>query len=335
MSATENTPIVEAETATPVEVVSVEPIVSLNSGTQTFQSVGEWLKLARETQKLSIGDIAAKLRMGVKQVQALEASDYSTLPKGTFLRGFVRNYAKSVGLNQDAVLEMLARTNPDASPAAASQVVVPVQQNIRVTRTPINWMNPNAWLGGVLVLAIAGAGYYWWEFIRKPRAAVAQTLATPAPLQPAVSAPAAAPTPPAPTDSTSSAIGTPPSESPADATKTAVDSVAQPTIAPAPVDPVPAPVVPSPEKNIEKPLRKGTALVGFTFSGDSWVEVVDATGRTVLSRKYQAGEADEVIGRPPFSITVGHANVTRMAYNGREVDLTPHTRGAVARMSLK
>jgi cytoskeleton protein RodZ len=76
-------------------------------------------------------------------------------------------------------------------------------------------------------------------------------------------------------------------------------------------------------------------VLGFTFTAESWVEVTDGTGRTVISRRYKAGEADEVSGRGPFTIVVGNAQATRMAYNGREFDLAPHTRVSVARVTLK
>ena len=82
-------------------------------------------------------------------------------------------------------------------------------------------------------------------------------------------------------------------------------------------------------------LSVGQGLLGFTFGGESWVEVVDRTGKTVLSKRYKGGEAEEIIGVAPFSIVIGNAHVTRMAYNGKEVDLVPHTRVSVARLTVK
>jgi cytoskeleton protein RodZ len=84
-------------------------------------------------------------------------------------------------------------------------------------------------------------------------------------------------------------------------------------------------------------LGGGAARLGFTFSGQSWVEVTDKSGATILSRKFNAGDSEEITGRGPFTIVVGNATVTRMAYNGREFDLTPHRRanGTVARVNLK
>jgi cytoskeleton protein RodZ len=62
---------------------------------------------------------------------------------------------------------------------------------------------------------------------------------------------------------------------------------------------------------------------------------MDGTGRTIMSRRYKAGEADEVTGKGPFAVVVGNAASTRMAVNGREFDLAPHTRATVARVTVK
>ena len=59
---------------------------------------GEMLKRAREATGLTVGDIAARLRMGVKQVHALEMADYASLPTGTFLRGLMH-----IGQNKNCI----------------------------------------------------------------------------------------------------------------------------------------------------------------------------------------------------------------------------------------
>ena len=92
-----------------------------------------------------------------------------------------------------------------------------------------------------------------------------------------------------------------------------------------------APVVTAPRPA----LAAGTGLLGFTFEGKSWVEVVDASGKTVLDKTFKSGDAEEVTGRAPFAVVIGNAQATRMAYNGKEIDLTPHTRASVARVNVK
>ncbi|MEO8101547.1 MAG: RodZ domain-containing protein [Betaproteobacteria bacterium] len=312
-------------------------------------SVGALLKVGREKLGLSPGDIATKLRMGLKQVVALESSDFAALPTGTFLRGFVRNYAKAVALNADEVLVLLERTHSAAAAVKASSEVVPSQQNIKVPVPGGDLANPRAraLAIGVVFLLLLGAVWYWWQYVFLARsdsgrtsASTALSVLIPSP-EPSVSAgpPANALPPvsaPASTDvaTTNQSVPLPATVDIAGAGL--ANLVQQPAVTPAVLSP-PASVAPASEPARERipPPIPGNAALGFTFSGESWVEVVDASGKTILSRRFKAGDAEEVSGRAPFVVVIGNAKSTRMAFNGREFDLDPFTRGAVARATVQ
>src|SRR5688572_8918320 len=102
--------------------------------------------------------------MSVWQVEALERGDYSRLPSGPFLRGFVRNYAKVVGVPADDVLAQLAERAP-RHPAPG--IVVP-SQNIRFDPLSERIANPyvKATAIGITVVAFGFAAMYWWVNIR-------------------------------------------------------------------------------------------------------------------------------------------------------------------------
>ncbi len=65
-----------------------------NADKAASRTLGQTLAAERERQGLSRSDAAQRLHMSAWQIEALETGDYGKLPKGTFLRGFVRNYAK-------------------------------------------------------------------------------------------------------------------------------------------------------------------------------------------------------------------------------------------------
>ncbi|MGH8744637.1 MAG: helix-turn-helix domain-containing protein, partial [Burkholderiales bacterium] len=67
-------------------------------------SVGRVLSSARERQGLSVSDVARQLKLAVRQVEALEADDFKSLPRITFVRGFIRNYAKLVQIDAEPLL---------------------------------------------------------------------------------------------------------------------------------------------------------------------------------------------------------------------------------------
>ena len=69
-------------------------------------------------------------------------------------------------------------------------------------------------------------------------------------------------------------------------------------------------------------------------SAESWVEVLDAKGQTLLSRLVQPGETVGLDGDLPLRVTVGNAAVTQLAFRGQPVDIAASTRDNVARLRL-
>ena len=61
----------------------------------------------------------------------------------------------------------------------------------------------------------------------------------------------------------------------------------------------------------------------------------DRNERILFSQLNPAGTEQRVQGRPPFSLVVGNARGVRLSYNGRAIDLAPHTRVEVARLTLE
>src|SRR5574343_370666 len=71
--------------------------------------VGVLLRQSREARGLKIADIAQTLKLRVRQVEALEGGDWQHLPGHTFIRGFVRNYARLVQLDAAPLMAQLDR----------------------------------------------------------------------------------------------------------------------------------------------------------------------------------------------------------------------------------
>ena len=327
-------------------------------------TVGQLLRNAREVQGLSIGDIAARLRMAVRQITALEGSDFAALPSGTFLRGFVRNYAKTLSLDPADVLALLEKTHDSAGIINASRVVVPAQQKIAMPAPGGELASPRlrAGIAALVVVLLLAVVWYWWENVRphladggRPKGVAETAVEQPAKLPPtnvsnpqtaSVATTAVVEPPPTVVEPVveSAIVPAPPvTEAPKLANATArtapVSTPVPKTLAPTVQRSAAAPALQAPatvnDKSATPAVTKSGAILGFTFNGESWVEVTDAGGKIILSRRFKAGEAEEVVGRPPLAVVVGNAQATRMAFNGREFDLAPHTRVSVARVNLK
>jgi len=106
-------------------------------------------------------------------------------------------------------------------------------------------------------------------------------------------------------------------------------------------------VVPSPQP-VTVPLNKPQAVnpgatnnasaqatIRMTFEADSWVEITDKNGKILLSQLSRAGTEQGINGSPPFSLVIGHAKAVHLYYKGQAVDLAPHTKIEVARLTLE
>ena len=75
------------------------------------ESIGPLLKHARETQGLSLDQVASATRIQRKYLQALEDEQFSVLPEPVFTKGFVRTYARSLGMDEHDVLRRFSEAS--------------------------------------------------------------------------------------------------------------------------------------------------------------------------------------------------------------------------------
>lgn len=261
---------------------------------------GQALAEARAARNLSVADVATQLKLSVSQVVALEADAYDKLPGPVFVRGFVRNYARLLELDADALADTVDL--PQVSrPASAA---VPRSRNIPFPeRRPANW-RPYA-----LVLAILiGAVVLFELYFSAPPVVMVSTVSP---------QPASAPVIPVPAPQPVTGL-----------------AAADPQVPAAPAAPALAPAE-SATPQVPAAKAAGTAELRFVFEIPSWVEVRDRNDRILFSQLNPAGTEQQVQGRLPLSVVVGNARGVRLTHNGQPFDLTPHTRVEVARFTLE
>ena len=83
-----------------------------------LQSVGEFLREARQGRNLSVEDLSSSLRIGKEQLIALEAGDESALPEKVFIRAMVRRIAEKLKVDTSFILEELnEKKNNESKPS--------------------------------------------------------------------------------------------------------------------------------------------------------------------------------------------------------------------------
>ena len=84
------------------------------------ETLGEKLRAAREARGISIRDVAEQTRIAPMYIECIENDNYKPLPGGIFNKGFVKSYARFIGMDEhDALQEysrLMSQTDTSASP---------------------------------------------------------------------------------------------------------------------------------------------------------------------------------------------------------------------------
>ncbi len=118
-------------------------------------TLGQYLRSAREQRGIDLRDAAQQTRIGINYLKALEAEDFSRLPGEVFVRGFLKNYGKFLGLDEFDVMKRFGELRPPRlEPGAVATTDQPVEGSKKMT-PPSPAIEPFLWgTGGVIALAV-------------------------------------------------------------------------------------------------------------------------------------------------------------------------------------
>jgi cytoskeleton protein RodZ len=306
-------------------------------------SAGAMLRAARDAAGLSIDALAQQLKLSPRQVKALEEGDYASLPGRTFVRGFVRNYARAVHIDPEAVLAAIpgAVEAPALDRSAIGHAHRPIGELPSSGRarsaSRARWLIPL-----VLVAAIAAAALY--EYLRPgdlQRGFETRTLPVrPAPPDPVAPPSGTPPGTPLPNPIVGGTVGEAPRTdavpAPAPATDTAPASAAPPLASPGPAGSgaIVTPSASASAASAPPAVATGEATLVIAYRATSWTEVRDRDGKVVLQVTGTPGTSQTVTGKAPFDLTLGNAGENSVTWRGAPFDLAPHLRQNVARVRL-
>lgn len=265
------------------------------------EGVGAELTRAREALGLSIADVAQQLKFAPRQIEALEQERFDRLPAGTFVRGMLRAYARMLKLDSGAVVARVAArlAAPDNTAAVTSvRHAIPITDSAR--RSNLTYVA----LSVALLVVIAAVVIEWQQ--ERSRAARLTFV-------PAAQVPQAA---------------LEPARSPV-ASAASASNVTPPQLAPMAEGAAEA------KPAVVAAVAEGSRRLVLRFERESWVEVRGRGGKLLLSQLNAAGSERQVDGEPPFQLIIGNAQHVRLTYGDRPVDLAPHVKVEVARLTLE
>ena len=142
-------------------------------------SFGDRLKKEREQRSISLDDIASSTKIGTRMLRALEEEKFEQLPGGIFNKGFVRAYARHLGLDENdtiaqyqaALSESQIKEAPPSDPAIASKSEAPAERHpvvVRDSREPQRAADLPWGLLALALLLVALALASWSYYHRAP-----------------------------------------------------------------------------------------------------------------------------------------------------------------------
>ncbi|AXA55564.1 RodZ domain-containing protein [Pseudomonas thivervalensis] len=322
---------------------------------------GETLRQARESNGWSLAEVALKLNLTVASLGNLEAGAFDKLPGHTFARGYIRAYAKLLGMDQTVLVQQFDQYTGSDAQGSNVHSLGRIEEPVRVSHTILRIVSL------LLLIAVIGGGFVWWQdqaslrnkepvamnpehvevegadgttqihpldepedqAVVEGQAEGETALALPQSPDAADAqagaepvVPAPAPTAPAAPNTGSAPIATAPA-----APSTPAPTVAAPATHAAPTAPV-VPTAPAPA-----PVA-GEGQVQIQFVADCWTQITDGNGKVLFSGLKRKGDSASVNGKPPFAVRLGYARGAQVSYNGQPVDIAPFTSGETARLKL-
>ncbi|WP_127959248.1 cytoskeleton protein RodZ [Serratia microhaemolytica] len=316
-------------------------------------TIGQRLRQAREEQGLTQQVVADRLYLKISTVRDIEEDNLATDLASTFVRGYVRAYIKLLNLPEGELLALLDQQQPAKVANVAKMQSFSLEKR-RKKRD--GWLMSFTWLVVFVVVGLTGA--WWWQHHKAQQDEIA-TMAEQSSVELFKEK----------ASSTGSSVSQEASNSlPIVLDQQSTVSTA-PVSQPVPIHPVPltgqtpailAPEQPSssvalnlsvssvdtaPVSNPTAPLQttgasqNGTADVNnalvMNFSADCWVQVIDASGKSLFSGTQKGGSQLNLSGVPPYKLTLGAPAAVEILFQGKPVDLTRFVRtNRVARLSV-
>lgn len=285
---------------------------------------GTLLKEKREALGLTQKQVADRLRLRVTIIQNIEENNFDSDLVATFTRGYLRSYAKAVGLAEHLVLDAFEES---VTPEPQEQTMQSFSKKTKREKHDSRIMT----ITWIILLVIIGMSSLWWwqnneQDTLKPDqgteavSAVADQAAAPATeeVQPEFNT-----IEPTQAEAQSDAQ---PSEEPTG------DEMAMEDPAPAQEEAVVAPQT-TPAAPAAAEATSGDLLT-MNFSSDCWVQVKDATGKTLSTGIKKAGETLNLRGQKPLQVILGAPEGVSVTFASEPVDLSGYTSGKVARFTL-
>ena len=285
--------------------------------TQQQNGSGSLLAEARKKQKRTVEEIADELNLSVSQIKTIELDQNEGLPEPTYVRGYIRSYAKLLGLDAERVLESYLNPNWQKT---SSLDDMPKGIGNADEGVVGGFLTPGKLISGLFIILIVA--FLWFSgllsnFITKDDSltsgSVSQTVEV--------------------VSNASDLVDELPVPNAVDSFVEQQDVVVeQNEVA---VEPVETTVVNVEEPEVsEEPVNQLSHSLTLTFEQTCWVDIRDNKDKKLVFKSYYAGEELTVTNEGRLHVFLGNAEGVAATYNGESFDMAPYREGVYAKFSL-
>ncbi|EMK3314724.1 cytoskeleton protein RodZ [Vibrio vulnificus] len=311
---------------------------SQDSATESLaiEQVGTLLKRKRESMGYTQKQVADRLRLRVNVIEQIDDNQFESGQVATFTRGYLRSYARLVGLDEKIILDALDNTGD------AQHQEQEMQSFSRKTNTEKHNSRIMLITWGIFIIITGISSLWWWQ--NQQENSLAQSVNQAAQLEDAVIEESE---PPLIDDvvmqemdaTTESNEQNEVSSEESPASPESVEALEVETLEPiveaeadaeSQVEPQAAVV----KVTSEAPKANGETALTMAFRSDCWVQVKDASGKTLISGIRKSGQDLNLSGQAPFNVILGAPEGVTMTFASEPVDLSRYTAGKVARFTL-
>jgi cytoskeleton protein RodZ len=324
---------------------------------------GETLRAEREARGFSCADVARQLNLTETSLQHIEAGAFDRLPGHTFARGYVRAYAKLLGLDQSNIVREFDQYTGTNATGSAVHSLGRIEEPSRLSQNLLRLVS------FALLLLLCAIGFFWWQ---EQGSGLARQAAERVGMEqvevdgadgtteihtldePEDQALIDAQRPTDIPDTVAVDAANPESQSEADESELGTQSAAGQPLPLVPITPStnsadqPVAAAPVTERSVgqnvpdaqtaapEAPeaVQPGQGSLRIAFTADCWTQVMDADRKVLSSRLQRKGDVLEVSGKAPLSVRLGYARGADVTFNGQAVDVMARARGETATLSL-
>jgi len=264
-------------------------------------SAGPMLRAARKDKSMSIEDVSEQLNLSHNVVDAIENDSWEHLPEATYVRGYIRSYARLLGLDPADVLMSFRYNNSEQNISLDSmprriedrKISVSVPRKIKVL---------------LFLAAVTGVAVYLYndQAMSLLESKIDQVAE----------------------QNTSNDNQTETNDSAGSNTVTTTEATNSSTTVP----PVSGQVVTTDSDVVVSEESK--ELLELEFNSTSWVDIRDKEGKKIVYKSFPPGDKTSVNAVLPIYVFIGNADAVAMRYQGQEIDLQQYKEEVYAKFTL-